>query len=305
METGIVPSALPLSREAFLNRLVEHRRAIALETMELNVYETHSCAQRVPLRFDDLTFTAMLKGKKVMHLFGKPGFDYLPGESVLVPPGELMEIDFPEASPDNPTQCVALVIAPEPIKDVLYLLNERFPKCEKGDSWQLSLQDYHLPNNRPIVENINKLLQIAQENNTCKDLLANLTLKELLIRLMQTQARRLLLASNGGVSSHRMTFVAQYIRQHLHERICINKLADMACMSRAVFFRAFKREFGITPIEFIQQQRIEWAKKLLADRRRSITEVCYMVGFRSLNFFARIFKRLTGQSPSQYRSGAW
>lgn len=297
-----VPAALPFSREASLQQAVEHRRAFSLENMELNVYETHRRAERVPLRFDNLVITAMLKGKKIMHLFGQAGFDYLPGESVIVPPGELMEIDFPEASVENPSQCIALVIANERVRRIIDMLNERFPKSETGDCWQLSMQDYHLTNNRLITENINKLIQIAAENHSVKDLLANLTVEELLIRLMQTQARRLLLRANSPhVSRHRMAFVADYIRQHLHEPISINKLADIACMSRANFFRSFKREFGISPIDFIHHERIARAKTLLADRRRSITEVCYMVGFRSLNFFINIFKRLTGVSPSEYR----
>jgi AraC-like DNA-binding protein len=300
---GFIPPALPFSCEASLQQLVEHRRAFTMDTMELNVYETHRRAERVPLRFNDLTITSMLKGKKVMHLFGKEGFDYLPGESVIVPPGELMEIDFPEASVQNPSQCIALVISTERVRHIIDLLNERFPKSEEGDCWQLSMQDYHLTNNRPIAENISKLMQVATENHSVKDLLANLTLEELLIRLMQTQARRLLLMPcSPKTTNHRMAFVADYIRRHLHEVISIDKLADIACMSRAAFFRAFKREFGFTPVEFIQHERIELAKRLLADRRRSVTEVCYQVGFRSLNFFINVFKRLTGKSPGEYKS---
>lgn len=301
---GFIPPALPFSREASLQRLVEHRRVFTMDAMELNVYETHCYAERVPLRFNDLVITTMLKGKKVMHLFGQSGFDYLPGELVIVPPGELMEIDFPEASVQTPSQCIALAIAAERVQRVTNLLNERFPKSEEGDCWQLSMQDYHLTNNRPIAENISKLMQVATENHSVKDLLANLILEELLIRLMQTQARRLLLQPQSPcTSNHRMAFVADYIRRHLHENINVNKLADMACMSRAVFFRAFRREFGFSPVEFIQHERIAWAKQLLTDRRRSVTEVCYQVGFRSLNFFISVFKRLTGTSPGEYRRG--
>ncbi|WP_448518502.1 helix-turn-helix domain-containing protein [Rhodoflexus sp.] len=297
-----IPPALPFSREASLNRLVEHRRAFTMDTMELNVYETHARAERFPLRFDDLVITSMLKGKKVMHLFNNPGFDYLPGESVIVPPGEIMEIDFPEASVQSPSQCIALVISAERVRRITDLLNERFPKSEEGDCWQLSMQDYHLTNNRPIAENISKLMQVATENHPVKDLIANLTLEELLIRLMQTQARKLLLMPcSSKISNHRMAFVADYIRKNLHRQFNIDKLADMACMSRAAFFRAFKREFGLTPVEFIQYQRIELAKRLLCDRRRSVTEVCYQTGFRSLNFFIHVFKRLTGKSPREYQ----
>ena len=78
-----LPAAVaPLTLER-LHSLVENRTVYALEGFELNVFETHHAAHRVPLRLEGLALTTMLRGKKVMHLPGREAFDYLPGESVV------------------------------------------------------------------------------------------------------------------------------------------------------------------------------------------------------------------------------
>ena len=92
-----------LTNERHLKTLVENRTTYSHNQFELNVFETHLMAHQVELEFNDFVLTSMFRGKKVMHL-DKGSFDYLPGESVVIAPGEKMVIDFPEACPDNPTQ---------------------------------------------------------------------------------------------------------------------------------------------------------------------------------------------------------
>jgi len=72
-------------------------------------------------------------------------------------------------------------------------------------------------------------------------------------------------------------------------------------MSRQHFFRCFKQELGITPIEFINQERVKRAKELLAYSNLSISEVCFQVGFSSVAYFDRVFKHLVGKSPRQFQ----
>ena len=100
--------------ERSLFTLVENRTAYSFDMCELNLFETHQSAENVNLVFNHFVLTSMLSGKKVMKLPKRQAFDYLPGESVILPPGELMNIDFPDAKRQSPTQCIALTISDEP-----------------------------------------------------------------------------------------------------------------------------------------------------------------------------------------------
>ena len=301
-EKAFLPQLPALTSIGQLQTLVENRTVFAMSHCEMNIFETHQRSQQVSLCFNSLTFTAMLRGKKVMHLFGTKHFEYLPGESVIVPEDEEMVIDFPEASPGKPTQCLALAIDREKIRETVDLLNEKFAKTEKTDLWQLSAEQFHLKNTPELTDTIDRLVHVSQENNKAKDIFANLALQELLIRLMQTQARNLIFENYLlYMNSHRFAFVVKFIKEHLHENLNIEKLADLACMSKPHFFRNFKREFGISPVEFIIRERLKAAKKYLSDPLLSITEACSRAGFNNLNYFSTLFKKHEGISPKNYR----
>ena len=111
-----------------LEQEVENRTAYTIDTAELNIYETHHVAEKVELTFNSPVLASMIRGKKVMHLPDTPSFDFLPGESVIVPSEETMRIDFPEAQTQNPTQCLALAIAPDKVRQVTDLLF----RCPRG-----------------------------------------------------------------------------------------------------------------------------------------------------------------------------
>ncbi|MEM0994707.1 MAG: AraC family transcriptional regulator N-terminal domain-containing protein, partial [Bacteroidota bacterium] len=78
-----------------LQTLVENQTTYSLTNAEMHVFETHQQAEQVLLRFDQPILASMLTGKKVMRLESTPAFDFLPGESLILPANELMCIDFP------------------------------------------------------------------------------------------------------------------------------------------------------------------------------------------------------------------
>ncbi|MBV9366541.1 MAG: helix-turn-helix transcriptional regulator [Solirubrobacterales bacterium] len=79
-------------------------------------------------------------------------------------------------------------------------------------------------------------------------------------------------------------------------------LAAVAHVSPAHFARQFRATFGETPHRYLQRRRVERAMELLRDTDRSVTEICFDVGFASLGTFSRTFRAVIGESPSQYRA---
>ena len=86
------------------------------------------------------------------------------------------------------------------------------------------------------------------------------------------------------------------------EPLDIPALAALAHVSEAHFIRSFRSVFGETPHRYLQRRRVERAMYLLRQTDRSVTRVCFEVGFSSLGTFSRTFTRIIGESPSQYRS---
>lgn len=78
-------------------------------------------------------------------------------------------------------------------------------------------------------------------------------------------------------------------------------LAEVAHVSAAHFIRVFKATYGETPHRYLQRRRVERAMFLLRETNRSVTEICFEVGFGSLGTFSRTFTSIVGESPTTYR----
>lgn len=290
-----------LTPERSLKTLVENRTVFSLNHCELNLFETYQESELVPLKFNDLVVTSMLRGKKVMHLMEDPSFEYLPGETVIVPSNVEMKIDFPEATTHNPTQCIALAIDHNVIKDTLDFLNEKYPKQGSDNLWKLDKENYFFYNNMELATAINKLIKECMGNSITKDAIADLTLQELIIRIIQTQTVKKFDNEILPDSKSPIKPSIEYIRNNIRETIHLKDLSDKACMSTTSFYRYFKRELGVSPLEYILNEKIKYAKKLLSNPKIQINEVSYASGFEDCNYFIRIFKKYEGVTPKQYQ----
>lgn len=80
-------------------------------------------------------------------------------------------------------------------------------------------------------------------------------------------------------------------------------VAAVAHISPAHFSRCFRAVFGETPHRYLQRRRVERSMFLLRETDRSVTDVCFDVGFASLGTFSRTFREIVGETPSGYRDG--
>jgi AraC-like DNA-binding protein len=86
------------------------------------------------------------------------------------------------------------------------------------------------------------------------------------------------------------------------EPLTVDELARAAGLSRAYFIRAFRRAFGEPPHAYLLTRRLERAAALLRSTDRSIADICFTVGLRSLGSFTTSFTRTYGLSPAAYRA---
>jgi AraC-like DNA-binding protein len=87
------------------------------------------------------------------------------------------------------------------------------------------------------------------------------------------------------------------------EPLDVRAVAALAHVSEAHFSRSFRATFGETPHRYLQRRRVERSMFLLRETDRSVTDVCFDVGFTSLGSFSRTFHEIVGETPSEYRAG--
>jgi AraC-like DNA-binding protein len=98
----------------------------------------------------------------------------------------------------------------------------------------------------------------------------------------------------------RMGSVYQYIHTHYNQTPDVNTVAASVHLSTPAFCRYFKKQTNLTFTDFVNQYRITQAKTLLL-QDISVSEACYEVGFESLSYFNKLFKKITGENPSAFR----
>ncbi|RAV30269.1 AraC family transcriptional regulator [Sinomicrobium soli] len=293
-------------RNRKLTTLVENKTTYNADHAELSIYETHEYAESVSLKFDFPVIASMLSGKKVMHIEDIPSFEFFPGESVVMPAGKEMVIDFPLARRNAPTQCLTLGIAPEKIEEVADKFNRKVAIENENSNWRLEDGSAsHLIHNADVNHLVKRLVYTFTHTRHSGDLLLDLMIQELIVRLLQTRAKTLLLNDTQEVfSDTRIGMVIRYIRKHLTDKdITVDLLAGKACMSVSHFHKKFKNTLGVSPIDYINAQKIRFSKKLIRESRElRMSEIAFKSGFNNTSYFNRQFKKLELMTPQQFRA---
>jgi AraC family transcriptional regulator len=105
----------------------------------------------------------------------------------------------------------------------------------------------------------------------------------------------------GGLPANRLRRVLDYIDAHLRSELSLAELAKISGLSPHHFAAAFKTTTGSSPHRYVIEQRVGRARELLHDRKRSISEIAYSVGFSSQSHLTTNFRRIVGSTPNRFR----
>ncbi|WP_420459615.1 helix-turn-helix domain-containing protein [Neolewinella sp.] len=288
-------------RDRPLYTIVENRTLYGFPSMELNLFETYEPCRVQGIRFEHSILASMVRGRKTVDLRDQPSFAFLPGESILLPGNEVMDLDLPDATERSPIKCLALEIDGREFQLAAQLLNETRRRTD-GEEWAPSTDPFHFVQRPEINHLLQRLTYLCTENHPSKELFVSMLLRELLVRLLDAESKsRSLLEAELNATQYPLSAVITYIRKNLDHKLSVKQLSKLAYMSESAFYQAFRTELGRTPVEFINDERMALAAHLLLDPRQNIREVAMRCGFNSVSYFCRIFREHHGTSPGAYQ----
>lgn len=285
------------------DKLIENRRIFGGKDVEFSIYDTFEVCERVALTARNPLYCGMITGRKVIHMDEKTNFEFVPDESLVVPSGKTIHIDFPDADLNKPTQCVTVEIDRDKVKEIVDRLNEQYPRMPDQGDWDYNDRSYaHFSNTLRLNQNLDHIIHCFTDEQPYRDALIDLNTSRLIIHMLQSEARKILLeTTQTQTPTSGLHAVVQFIRANLHSRIAIEQLEKIACCSRASLFRHFQQEIGCSPVEFITRERMKKAAQHLRNGR-SVTQTCYEFGYQSVTHFSLTFKKTIGVTPGEYRS---
>lgn len=147
-----------------------------------------------------------------------------------------------------------------------------------------------------IFRNMIYELQMCKENYAA--------MLEMYLRQLFIMLQRYFISSLKNDNIHVVEEIdkaTSYFNEHYSENICIEKYAENNHVSVSWFIRNFKHCTGFTPMQYILSKRIYNAEVLLQNPTYNVTEIARIVGYDNPLYFSRIFKKVKGLSPSEYR----
>ena len=145
---------------------------------------------------------------------------------------------------------------------------------------------------------------VTGEQILTDNVIAQLQIKAGILQLIGILMEAGLMRQSPGSESQKITAiktVLSYITEHYQEKLYVQDLASQINMNEQYFCRFFKRSIGKTPIDYINDYRLNKVIRLLETGDAPVTEVCLECGFNNMGNFQRLFKRKTGTTPLQYR----
>ena len=146
----------------------------------------------------------------------------------------------------------------------------------------------------------NILREMRQKQIGYKDICQAYT-EILIMRLMRSTPLSVPAEPQTATGNRQCAAVRRYIDLHYKQPLTLEILAEEAHMNKYYLSHAFKREYGVSPINYMISRRIEESKYLLAETDLSTSQIAQLLGFSSLSYFSQVFRRSQDVSPTEYR----
>lgn len=140
---------------------------------------------------------------------------------------------------------------------------------------------------------------LASSSDYIRDMRINGKLNDLLTLLMESSWHHE--AHTNAPKKMEVSCVKAFLDEHYSEKLSLESVASHFFIDKHYLARLFKEQYGVTLVTYLQQVRITHAKRMLRFTDKSIEEIGLECGIGELNYFSRVFKKLEGVSPSEFR----
>ena len=148
---------------------------------------------------------------------------------------------------------------------------------------------------------LRNILRETELKNTGYEDICQAYMEILIIRLMRNTALAIPSEVHSVSTNRQCAAVRRYIDLHFKEPLTLDQLAEEGHMNKYYLSHAFKREYGVSPINYMISRRIEESKYLLAETDLSMSQIAQLLGFSSLSYFSQVFRRTQSVTPMEYR----
>ncbi|MBV6626078.1 MAG: helix-turn-helix transcriptional regulator [Rivularia sp. (in: Bacteria)] len=211
-----------------------------------------------------------------------------PGDLFLIPDGASHAARWQEAGE-------LLVIALEPD-----LINQVAPEASKGKNIEIIGAQAQSDG---LIANIALAFKEELETGGSGGELYRDTLTNALVaRLLRNYSASFAVdETKGGLGKRKLKLVMDYIQAHITEEITLAQMAEIAGLSPFHFSRIFKESVGVSPNRYVNQCRVEKAKRLLEQQQISINQISAACGYSNPSYFIRQFRKVMGVTPKVYQ----
>lgn len=151
---------------------------------------------------------------------------------------------------------------------------------------------------------LRNILREMEQKNTGYEDICQAYMEILIIRLMRNTALSVPAEPQVTTGNKQCAAVRRYIDLHFKETLSLDQLAEEAHMNKYYLSHAFKREYGVSPINYMISKRLDESKYLLSETDLSMSQIAQLLGFSSLSYFSQVFHRTQSVTPMEFRQSA-